>query len=314
MGDVEISVCVPMFCQQETIRRCLDSALRQDHPSFEILVVDDGSDDDGPEIARSMLRPGDRLVVNEHNLGAAGNHNRCLELARGRYVQFLPGDDELLPGCLSTLARHMALGVVFTFAPRRLNTDDPRLEKEIGSLHHRFHGLEDVNDGDCLVRRFCAFGAIGNWFGEPTALMIDRSVAVGVGGFREDIHQLTDIDLWVRMATRRRVGFTDEEWSVRHAVGETLSNDYIRSRRGWLDWFTMIWGVILRPTTPRGTRAIMAAWLPIGYLVTFLQIAIPGLPSRAGAVRDVLALPMRESRRIRSRPVMGSRSGDSPSG
>ena len=98
-----ISVCVPMYNNAATIKRCLRSVLDQDG-EFEILVVDDDSSDDSVAIAATMLRAGDRLIRNRSRLGPE-NHNKCLELARGSYIQFVHGDDWLLPGALQTLAR-----------------------------------------------------------------------------------------------------------------------------------------------------------------------------------------------------------------
>ena len=99
-----ISVCVPLYKHADTVERCLRSILEQDHDDFEIVVVDDASGDGGVDIARRLLRPDDRVVVNPHRLGAAENHNRCIELARGDLVQFVHGDDELLPGALTALS------------------------------------------------------------------------------------------------------------------------------------------------------------------------------------------------------------------
>lgn len=102
-----ISVCVPMYNNAATIERCLRSVLDQHGVEFEIVIVDDQSTDDGAAIAATLLRAGDRLIRNDARLGLNGNHNRCLALARGDYIQFLHGDDWLLPGALQTLARSL---------------------------------------------------------------------------------------------------------------------------------------------------------------------------------------------------------------
>ena len=99
-----ISVCIPMYNNSATIERCLRSVLEQDGVDFEIVVVDDDSPDGCAAVAEAMLRPGDRLIRNETRLGLMGNHNKCLEVARGHCIQFVHGDDWLLPGALRTLA------------------------------------------------------------------------------------------------------------------------------------------------------------------------------------------------------------------
>lgn len=115
-----ISVCVPMYNNGATIERCLRSVLDQDGVNFEIVIIDDRSTDDGATIAKSLLRPGDRLIRNESRLGLNANHNKCLELAHGDYIQFLHGDDWLLRGALETLARCFDdPNVGLAFAPRQ---------------------------------------------------------------------------------------------------------------------------------------------------------------------------------------------------
>lgn len=113
-----ISVCIPMYNNGATIERCLRSILEQEGVEFEIVVVDDDSSDDCAAIAATMLRPGDRLLRNEPRLGLNRNHNKCLEVARGGLIQFVHGDDRLLPGALQTLSRRFEdPSVGMAFAP-----------------------------------------------------------------------------------------------------------------------------------------------------------------------------------------------------
>jgi cellulose synthase/poly-beta-1,6-N-acetylglucosamine synthase-like glycosyltransferase len=100
-----VSVCIPMYNNSATIERCLRSILDQGGVEFEIVVVDDDSSDESAAVAATMLRPGDRLIRNASRVGLSQNHNKCLEHARGRCIQFVHGDDWLLPGALQSLAR-----------------------------------------------------------------------------------------------------------------------------------------------------------------------------------------------------------------
>src|ERR1700744_267712 len=88
-----ISVCVPVYNNAATLARSIHSILDQDGVDFEIVVVDDASSDSSAAIATEMLRPGDRLIRNESRLGLSVKHNKCIELARGRLIQFLHADD-----------------------------------------------------------------------------------------------------------------------------------------------------------------------------------------------------------------------------
>lgn len=180
-----ISVCVPMYNNAATIERCLRSVLDQHGVEFEIVIVDDQSTDDGAAIAATLLRAGDRLIRNDARLGLNGNHNRCLELARGDYIQFLHGDDWLLPGALQTLARSFDdSDVGMAFAPRRVQADDlPWTERRRApsKLHVYFVRLRERNRGSSLVLQIVGPMGRKRQFDRRTEL---RDVPAAAGGGR----------------------------------------------------------------------------------------------------------------------------------
>ena len=228
-----ISVCVPMYNNGATIARCLRSVLDQDG-EFEIVVVDDDSSDDSVAIAATMLRAGDRLIRNRSRLGLNQNHNKCLELARGSYIQLVHGDDCLLPGALQTLARCFDDPTVgLAFAPRRVLTDDLWWLQHHDRLHTCFSKLEEYNDGPSLVMQMVwREGATINWIGEPTGVMFRRRLALDAGGFRDDIYQLVDLDLWLRLLLRSAACFVPQELSVRCHTASTGTAHNLTTQRG----------------------------------------------------------------------------------
>lgn len=86
-----LSVIIPMYNCAPVITRCLDSI---DYPDCEIVVVNDGSKDNGAEVVKqyAILHPNVRLV-NKENGGASSARNLGVEEARGRYVAFIDADD-----------------------------------------------------------------------------------------------------------------------------------------------------------------------------------------------------------------------------
>ncbi len=290
-----VSVCIPMYNNSATIARCLRSILDQDGVDFEILVVDDQSADNGPAIAATMLRAGDRLISNASRLGLNENHNKCLRLARGRYIQFVHGDDWLLPGALRRLAESFddpTVGVAF--APRRVVTDDRQWQRRYGSLHTHFWKLREYNDGPSLVTQMTLRGGgKDNWIGEPTCVMFRRRLAIDAGGFRADIYQLVDLDLWVRLMLRSAVCFVPQELSVRsHTAGsETKRN--VTTRRYWLDQLRVLTWIIVDPMSPTITRIIAGVrWLPT-WLKLGLDVTAFG-PDRWLRLKTLTSAPFRE--------------------
>ena len=97
-----VSVIVPMHNSEKTIRRCLESILRQDYGSYEIIVVDDGSNDGSLSEARLMRDPHIKVYPMAHG-GVSAARNYGLDKASGKYLMFLDSDDEMEPGAISTL-------------------------------------------------------------------------------------------------------------------------------------------------------------------------------------------------------------------
>lgn len=96
-----ISIIIPYRNAAPWIGRCADS-LRQDG-DFEILFVDDYSEDDSAQIVRENADSRFILAENQHACGVSGARNTGLDLATGEWVTFLDADDELLPGAYDTL-------------------------------------------------------------------------------------------------------------------------------------------------------------------------------------------------------------------
>ncbi|WP_254893622.1 glycosyltransferase family 2 protein [Mycobacterium malmoense] len=291
-----VSVCIPMYNNSATIARCLGSILDQEGVEFEIVVVDDDSSDDCAAIAKTMLRPEDRLIHNESRLGLNGNHNKCIELARGTCIQFVHGDDWLLPAALQTLARYFDdPGVGLAFAPRRLLSHDvPWWRRPASKPHSFFFKLREHNRGSSLVTQLALLSAGGNLIGEPTCVMFRRQLALDAGGFRDDIYQLVDLDLWLRSMLRSAaVCFVPQELSVRtHTAGtETVRN--ATTRRGWLDHLRILTWLIVDPASTRMIRIIARTWWLVIWLALHLQVATFG-PERRSRLRTLARAPVQE--------------------
>ncbi|BBX73786.1 glycosyltransferase family 2 protein [Mycobacterium shinjukuense] len=290
-----ISVCVPMYNNSATIVHCLRSILDQDGVDFELVVVDDDSADDCAAIAATMLRPGDRLIRNESRLGLNQNHNKCLEVARGTCIQFVHADDWLLPGALQKLAPCFddpAVGLAF--APRRVVQDNIRWWWRAASKPHRFFvKLREYNHGSSLVTQMMLMGGAGNWIGEPTCVMFRRQLALDVGGFRDDIYQLVDVDFWFRLMLRSAVCFVPQELSVRTQTVGTESVRNAKTRRNWLDQLHILTWLIVDPASTTVIRNLARAWWLVTWLTLHLVVAVLG-PQRWSRLKTLARAPVHE--------------------
>src|ERR1700677_5167969 len=93
----EVTVVIPTHDRAETIMRAVGSVLSQTHSDFELLVIDDGSNDTTPALMAQVADPRLRLLQHTHNRGAAAARNTGIEAACGRFVAFLDSDDEWSP-------------------------------------------------------------------------------------------------------------------------------------------------------------------------------------------------------------------------
>ena len=91
-----VSFVVPCYNLGHLLKECVDSILSQTYRNFEVLIMDDCSPDQTPEVARSFDDPRVRHIRNEPNLGHLSNYNKGIRMTRGKYVWLISADDRLL--------------------------------------------------------------------------------------------------------------------------------------------------------------------------------------------------------------------------
>jgi hypothetical protein len=289
-----VSVCIPVYNNAATLFRCLESVLAQGGVDFEVLVVDDDSSDDSAAIATAALKSEHRLVRNTPRLGLAGNHNRCLELARGKYIQFVHADDWLLPGALQTLANELdESDAGMAWAPRRVETDDAKWLHDYGQHYKKFWRLRERDAGRRVVMQVALLGVPDNWIGEPTCVMFRRQLALDAGRFRDDIYQLLDLDLWLRLMLRQSASFVPREQSVRSHTAATATVSNRKLRRDWLDQLRVITSMVVDPAAPPVVRVLSSLWwVPTWFRVGLENVAMG--PERYARLKAWAAAPVRE--------------------
>jgi glycosyltransferase involved in cell wall biosynthesis len=100
--DPQISVVVPLYNKESYVLNALRSILSQSYPALEVLVVDDGSTDSGPDRVERLNDPKIRLIPKK-NGGVSSARNLGIQEARGEYVAFLDADDIYLDGFMEEM-------------------------------------------------------------------------------------------------------------------------------------------------------------------------------------------------------------------
>ena len=101
-----ISVIVPAYNTEEFIGSALASILAQDYGNIEIIVVNDGSADKTPDVAREVLAAGQRpykLVNTGANYGVSAARNAGMDSAAGEFITFVDSDDMVDSDYISTM-------------------------------------------------------------------------------------------------------------------------------------------------------------------------------------------------------------------
>jgi glycosyltransferase involved in cell wall biosynthesis len=190
MSSPTVSVILPVYNGEQYLRFAIESVLHQTLQDFELIVVDDGSKDSTPAVARGY---GDRVrYVPQENTGVAGAFNHGLRLAAGRYISWLSHDDVFLP---TKLERQVAaLGPIS--APAVCYTDLQMIDSR-GEVVTE-HKLPEHNRQQAL-RHVLTGGAICS---ASYSVMYDRRCVEEVGVYAESWRYTQDVDMLAKFARR----------------------------------------------------------------------------------------------------------------
>lgn len=105
-----LSIIVPVYNVEKYLCKCVDSLLAQDlsPEEYEIILVDDGSTDQGGEICDAYaMNHSNVIVIHQKNGGLSAARNSGIDVAKGKYIQFVDSDDYLEPNVLKSLVEKM---------------------------------------------------------------------------------------------------------------------------------------------------------------------------------------------------------------
>ena len=105
LNNIDISVIVPLYNGAKYIAECLNSIISQDFNSYEIILIDDGSTDDGLEIAKNILKKTSipNKIIQQDNHGVGYTRNIGIENSNGRFIVFVDCDDTISKNHLKCL-------------------------------------------------------------------------------------------------------------------------------------------------------------------------------------------------------------------
>ena len=181
----QVSIIIPTYNNEKFIGQALDSVLAQTCKSWEMIVVDDGSEDGTADVVAAWR--GEVEYFYQDNAGPSSARNRGLASARGEFVVFLDSDDMLLPSKLSDQLACFDIDVGLGLIHSGWQTVDSNANPiETIEPWQQVEALDLKGWLQC--HPFCL-----------PAVMFRRSLLEQAGGFDPNLHQAEDIDLILRI-------------------------------------------------------------------------------------------------------------------
>lgn len=203
-----VSIAIPLYNGARHLRDSIESVLRQSFGDFELLLIDDLSTDETWSIAREYAGRDPRVsaVRNSRNLGLVGNFNRCLAMAKGRFVCVWHQDDVMLPQNVeqkaTLLSSHPSVGFVHSNV---LMIDEGG---NVLSEHWEADSRRDYIDvGREFFLKMIQPGR--NYVCCP-AVLARQECYQKLGDFRPELYFACDWEMWMRLSLYYDVGCLGE--------------------------------------------------------------------------------------------------------
>ena len=212
-----ISVIIPLYNKEKTIKQTILSVINQSYKNFEIVIINDGSTDNSVNVIRDINDKRIKLF-NINNSGVSHARNFGIDNSTGEYIFFLDADDLIYPECLSTL----------------INTFEEYPVTEIVFSNYFF---VESNGSKILGSRIENYK---RYLKNPLKLMFLNKISLRTGvmlfkrttlvnnKFNTKISVHEDTDLWVRLLTHAKIAYTPEvlhEYQKLHSILSEIKID-----------------------------------------------------------------------------------------
>lgn len=274
MSSPTVSVIMPTYNHAPFVSEAIQSVLAQQGTDFELLVADDGSQDETVAVARTHSDPRIHVTSNPVNRGACVVVNELISASRGRYIALLNSDDAWAsPTKLAEQVRLLDdnphIGASFGRASFMDRDGRPMAKGDVAFGHAFDQGNRSQAE---WVRRFFEHG---NCLCHPT-MLIRKACYEELGGYNNRLRQLPDFDMWVRLVKRFQIHISDSEWvKFRVLPGENASSPTIANSVRTMNEHLLIAETQLEDVPAEMLASAFADWLP-------------ALPPMDEAIADIL--------------------------
>jgi glycosyltransferase involved in cell wall biosynthesis len=219
MSAPKVSVVMASYNMARYLPAAIDSALSQDYPDFELVLLDDGSTDGTPDVVR---RYGDRLRYHyQPNAGVAQACCRAIDFAGGEYLQLLDADDTLHPGALRCNA-----AMLDKYPSAALAYGEALVIDEEGRVFDkrtapRWIARAGLVPSEAAFRELLRGCHITN-----STVMVRHSIFDTIAPFQAEAVPGEDWDLWMRIAAEHDLAYTPEPLASYRVHGQSITSGY----------------------------------------------------------------------------------------
>lgn len=221
-----VSVYIPCYKYAHYLRGCVESALKQDGVDVRVLIMDDCSPDETPEVARQLVAEDPRVAYHRNavNRGHIETYNVGIDWCDGDYCLLLSADDMLTPGALARASRIMdAHPEVCLAYGQEIKTANPRFDSAPVPPSYDWRVVSGNEFWEMSSRRAL------NIVPTPTAVL-RTSAQKRIGGYRKDLPHSGDLYMWLRLAGEGSVGIIDVPQGFYRTHGQNMSTGYVGLR------------------------------------------------------------------------------------
>ncbi len=197
---MQVSVIIPTYNRAQRLGKAIDSVLAQSHQDFELIVVDDGSEDNTDELIENYNS--DIVYIRQENSGAAAARNRGIEKARYNLLAFLDSDDWFAENKLKTQIQAMNRN------PSCLISHTNEIWYRNGQiLNQKLKHRKSSGDIFAQSLELCAVGM--------STIMIHKEIFDRYGFFDEGYPCCEDYEFWLRISAEEKFLLVEESLTLK---------------------------------------------------------------------------------------------------
>ncbi|RIA10422.1 glycosyltransferase involved in cell wall biosynthesis [Flavobacteriaceae bacterium MAR_2010_72] len=206
------SVVITLYNKENHIYNTLNSVLRQSFKDFEVIIINDGSTDDSPNIVRAISDNRIQLI-DKKNEGVSVARNLGIKVSKSNYTAFLDADDIWMPDHLKNLKElieHFPNCGLYCTAYETFFYNKKVVKGVYSGINHDFFGVVPNYFENSLVDGIALTSAVG----------IPKQIFDRHGYFNVDLRSGQDTELWTKIALKESVAFTSKV-TMRRVIGDS---------------------------------------------------------------------------------------------